>query len=235
MRLFQGLKTDLSLLYLHSAQRERDHMIKVVSLDVGGTLIDDHYGNYVWNVEIPQLYASKRGINFEEARDYVLREYNRIGSNDIRWFQPEYWFKHLNLDGDPLEIFRNHVDKVRFYPEVSTVLATLCQKYELIIASGGLTNIIDLIVKRFRHYFKHIFASLDRQERKTPQFYKRICKILRINPETIAHVGDDWESDFIAPRSIGIKSFYLDRTGTKSGKFILKDLRELKDRLFKLF
>jgi len=210
-------------------------MIKVVSLDVGGTLIDDHYGNYVWNVEIPQLYASKRGINFEEARDYVLREYNRIGSNDIRWFLPEYWFKHFNLDGDPLEIFRNHIDKVRFYPEVSAVLVTLSQKYELIIASGGLTTIIELIVKQFRHYFKHIFASLERQERKTPQFYERICKILRIDQETISHVGDDWESDFIAPRSIGIKSFYLDRTGTKSGKFILKDLRELKDRLFKLF
>ncbi len=209
-------------------------MIKIVSLDIGGTLIDDHYGNYVWKVVIPQLYANKRDINFEEARDYVLREYNFIGNNDIRWYLPEYWFKHFNLDGNPLEIFHDHIDKVSFYPEVPSVLEALSQQYELIITSGGLTYIIELIVKQFRHYFKQIFASLDHRERKTPQFYERICKVLKIEPETIAHVGDDWELDFIASRSIGMKSFYLDRTGTKSGKFVIKDLRELEDHLVKL-
>lgn len=208
-------------------------MIKVVSLDIGGTLIDDQYGNYVWKEGIPQLYANKRGINFEKARNYVLREYNRISPNDIRWYIPEYWFEHFNLDGDPLEIFRYHIDKVRFYPEISSVLVTLSQSYELIIASGGLTNIIELIIKPFKHYFKQIFASLDHWERKTPQFYERICNILRIEPETIVHVGDDWELDFIAPRSIGIKSLYLDRTGTESGQFIIKDLQELEDCLGK--
>lgn len=209
-------------------------MIKIVSLDIGGTLIDDHYGNYVWKVVIPQLYANKRDINFEEARDYVLREYNFIGNNDIRWYLPEYWFKHFNLDGNPLEIFHDHIDKVSFYPEVPSVLEALSQQYELIITSGGLTYIIELIVKQFRHYFKQIFASLDHRERKTPQFYERICKVLKIEPETIAHVGDDWELDFIASRSIGMKSFYLDRTGTKSGKFVIKDLQELEDHLVKL-
>jgi predicted HAD superfamily hydrolase len=31
----------------------------------------------------------------------------------------------------------------------------------------------------------------------------------------MAHVGDDWYSDFVSPRKIGIKSFYLDRTEKK--------------------
>ncbi|MDI6847706.1 MAG: hypothetical protein QMD23_06205, partial [Candidatus Bathyarchaeia archaeon] len=59
------------------------------------------------------------------------------------------------------------------------------------------------------------------------QFYEMICKILGIEPLVMVHVGDEWYSDFIAPRKVGVKSFFLDRTGEKSGKCVIKDLREL--------
>ncbi|MDI6904731.1 MAG: HAD family hydrolase [Candidatus Bathyarchaeia archaeon] len=204
-------------------------MLKVVSLDVGGTLIDFYYADYVWNVAIPQLYARKKDISFEEAKDYVLMEYDRIGSNDIRWYLPEYWFKHFNLDEDPIEVFKSHIDKVRFYPEVPSVLKNLSQKYDLIIVSGTPRNVIEIVIQKIKHYFKHIFSSVsDRREvKKTPQFYEMICKILGIEPLVMVHVGDEWYSDFIAPRKVGVKSFFLDRTGEKSGKCVIKDLREL--------
>ncbi len=208
-------------------------MLKVVSFDVGGTLIDFYYAHYVWNVAIPQLYARKGGISFEEARDHVLREYDRVGSNNISWYLPEYWFGHFNLDENPIEVFRSHVDKVRFYPEVPTVLENLSRKYDLIIASGSPGNVIDIMIEKFKHYFKRIFSSVsDRREvRKTPQFYEMICRVLGIEPKAIVHVGDEWYSDFISARRIGIRSFYLNRTGRKSGKLVIKDLRELEDRL----
>ncbi|MDH5754132.1 MAG: HAD family hydrolase [Candidatus Bathyarchaeota archaeon] len=211
-------------------------MLKVVSLDVGGTLIDFYYANYVWNVAIPQLYARKKDISFEEAKDYVLREYDSVGSNDIRWYLPEYWFKHFDLDEDPIEVFRSHIDKVRFYPEVPSVLKNLSQKYDLIIVSGTPRNVIEIVIEGFRNYFKHIFSSVsDRQEvKKMPQFYEMICKVLGIETLAMVHVGDEWYYDFIAPRRIGVKSFFLDRTGEKSGKFVIKDLRELEDRLANL-
>ncbi len=182
---------------------------------------------------IPQLYARKRGIRFEEARDYVLREYDRIGSNDIRWYLPEYWFKQFNLDENPIEVFRSHIDKVRFYPEVPSVLEDLSQRYDLVTASGFPRNVIEVVIEKFKRYFKHIFSSVsDRREvGKTPQFYEMICKVLDIEPKAIVHVGDEWHSDFISARRIGIKSFCLDRTGGKSGRSVIKDLRELEDRL----
>ena len=208
-------------------------MLKVVSLDVGGTLIDFYYAHYVWNVAIPQLYARKGGISFEEARDHVLKEYDRVGSNNINWYLPEYWFKRFNLDENPIEVFRSHVDKVRFYPEVPSVLENLSRKYDLIIASGSPRNVVDIVIEKFKHYFKRIFSSVsDRREvGKTPQFYEMICRVLGIEPKAIVHVGDEWYSDFISARRIGIRSFYLDRTGGKSGKLVIKDLRELEDRL----
>jgi len=210
--------------------------LRLVSFDMGGTLIDFYYEDYVWNEAIPQLYARKSGISFDEAKGYVLREYDRIGSNDIRWYLPEYWFKHFNLDENPIEVFRSHTDKVKFYPEVPLVLKNLSRKYDLIIFSITIRDIIEIVIEKFRHYFKHIFSSVsDRQEvKKTPQFYEMICKILRIEPLAVVHVGDEWYFDFIAPRRVGFKSFFLDRTGEKSGKFVIKDLRELEDRLANL-
>jgi len=210
-------------------------MLKVVSFDVVGTLVDFHYEDYVWKEAIPQLYARKRGVSFEEVRDYVLREYDNIGKNDIRWFLPEYWFKHFNLGESPMEVFRSHIDKVRFYPEVPSVLRNLSRKYDLVITSGTTKNIIETMIEKFRHFFKHIFSPVsDCQEvKKTPQFYEMVCRILEIESCAMVHVGDEWYSDFISPRSIGIKSFYLDRTGEKSGNFVVKDLRELQGRVVK--
>jgi len=223
-------------MFVFSTKENVTTMLKVVSLDVSGTLIDFNYVEHVWNEAIPQLYARKKGISFEEAKDYVLREYDRIGSNDIRWYLPEYWFNHFNLDENPIEVFRSHTDKLRFYPEVPSVLKDLSQKYNLIIASGTPRNFIEIEIEKLRHYFTHIFSPIsDRQEvKKTPQFYKMICKVLGIEPPVIVHVGDEWYSDFIAPRRIGVKSFFLDRTGEKSGKFVTRNLGELEDRLANL-
>ena len=221
---------------LSSTKKSVIIVLRVVSFDVSGTLIDFYYVEHVWNEAIPRLYAIKKGISFEEAKDYVLSEYDSIGSNDIRWYSPEYWFKHFNLDENPIEVFRSPTDKLRFYPEVPSVLKDLSQKYNLIIASGTPRDFIEIEIEKLRHHFTQIFSPIsDRQEvKKTPQFYKMICKVLGIEPRAMVHVGDEWHSDFKAPRKIGVKCFFLDRTGEKSGKFVIKDLRELEDRLASL-
>ena len=208
-------------------------MLRVVSFDVVGTLLDSSFEDHVWNEMIPQLYARKRGITFEEARKYIQQEYDSVGKGDIRWYLPSYWFKYFNLDENPLGVFRSHTDKVKFYPETQSVVKKLSQKYDLIILSGTTREIIEIMIEKVKHYFKHIFSPIsDRNEiKKTPQIYEMICKVLKTEPHHIAHVGDDWYSDFISPSKIGITSFYLDRTGKKRGEFVISDLNELKDRL----
>lgn len=148
-----------------------------MSFDVVGTLVDFGY------------------------EDYVLK-YDRIGRNDIRWYLPERWFKHFNLDEDPIEVFRSHVDKVRFYPEVPSVLRNLSKKYCLVIISGATRNVIEIMIEKFKRYFKYIYSPVsDRNEvKKTPQLYKMVCKILEIEPCFMVHVGDEWYSYFISKK-----------------------------------
>ena len=133
--------------------------------------MNSYYLHYVWNEVVPKLYSKKIGCNLKEAKDHVLREYNRIGRDDVRWYLPRYWFKRFDLGEDPLEVFKTYSDEIRFYPEVPSVLESLKQKYDLIAASGIPRNIVEIIVEDFGYPFKHIFSPVsDLQEvKKTPR------------------------------------------------------------------
>jgi putative hydrolase of the HAD superfamily len=208
-------------------------MPQVVSFDIAGTLIDFYYFNYVWEDAIPRLYARKWGVPFDEAKEYVVEAYRRIGRNDIRWYVPEYWFDRFKLDEDPLEIFSLHTNKLRIYPEVVPVLQRLSQRYVLITASSVPRNIQDTILGHLPQCFKHTFSSIsDRQEMtKTRAFYLMICHVLRVEAKEILHVGDDWFCDFLTPKSVGIDSVFIDRRGKYEGRSSIRDLRELQNRL----
>lgn len=208
-------------------------MPEIVSFDLVGTLTDSYYEEHVWNEAIPLLYSRKAKIPFEKAKEFVMNEYDRMGKSNINWYMPEYWFHRFNLDENPLEVFRSHAGKIRFYPEVPSVLKKLSQKHDLIIASGASRNIIEIVLKEHRRRFKKVYsATTDFHEvQKTPQFYETICRDLEIEPCSMVHIGDEWHSDFITPRSIGVKSFYLDRSGKSRGVFVLRDLRKLQDVL----
>ena len=136
-----------------------------MSFDVGGTLIDYYYLDYVWDQVIPGLYAKNKGLSFQEAKDYVLKEYGQISLNDIRWYLPEYWFKRFNLHEDPLEILQLHADKIRYYPEVPSVLENLSHKYDLIIASGIQRDLVEIIIEKYRYPFQAGVLSNIRSQR----------------------------------------------------------------------
>ncbi|UCD95988.1 MAG: HAD family hydrolase, partial [Candidatus Bathyarchaeota archaeon] len=152
---------------------------------------------------------------------------------DIRWYLPEYWLERFNLDEDPMELFKSHVDKLRFYPEVRSVLGKLSQRYDLTIASSAPKNIIAIMTEKLQRYFKYIYSPVSdfNEVKKTPHFYKLICEAMEIKPCFMLHIGDEWDCDYISPRKIGAKSLYLCRSGEKRGKSVIRDLNELEDHL----
>ncbi len=54
-------------------------MIQIISFDMDGTLVESEYTDWVWHHGIPDLYAEKAGLPFEEAKDFVIREYRKVG------------------------------------------------------------------------------------------------------------------------------------------------------------
>ncbi|MFH1087761.1 MAG: HAD family hydrolase, partial [Chloroflexota bacterium] len=77
--------------------------IKVVSFDVEGTLVTLDFSSCVWYEAIPGVYARKKGLSVDEARQALKEEYDRVGDQRREWYDIHYWFQCFDL-GDPGEV-----------------------------------------------------------------------------------------------------------------------------------
>lgn len=209
--------------------------VKVVSFDLTGTLVTYRLTNWFWFEEIPRMYAERRDIPIEQARELVKREYDKVGNQRVDWYEPDYFLKLFDIKVNGEKLLNRLKDKVEVYPEVPGVLERLSKKFELIITTNASRKFVDLETEAsgIKRYFSRILSSTSdfREVKKTPEFYLKICNILGIEPEEMAHVGDHWDFDFVAPRKSGVRAFYLDRTGKEQGEFVVKDLIEFEKKL----
>ena len=64
-------------------------MLRVLSLDLDGTLIRKGFDDIFWNKLVPELFAESRKISFEDAQKFILDAYDSIGPADPQWYIPE--------------------------------------------------------------------------------------------------------------------------------------------------
>lgn len=204
--------------------------IKFLSFDMDGTLVTMDFADAVWLEGLPHLYAKEKGISFSEARDYVIKEYEKVGNDAVEWYDIKYWFRRFGINKDWRNLLNRYSKNLKLYPEVKGVLNKLKKKYELIIISNAAREFIELEMEvgSLTNIFSNIFSSVsDFLETKKGSIYSKICDRLGIRPTEIVHIGDNWKFDYLSPRKIGIESFYLDRKGEKNGKFMINNLKEI--------
>lgn len=47
----------------------------------------------------------------------------------------------------------------------------------------------------------------------------------------MVHIGDHYKFDYLVPRKIGVKAYYLDRKKEKKGEYIVHNLKEFKEKI----
>jgi HAD superfamily hydrolase (TIGR01549 family) len=189
----------------------------------------------VWHRGIPELFAQKEGLDLSLAKELILQEYGKVGDGALQWYDIDYWFKHLGLQGGWEDLLKRYSHQVRVYPEVHEVLARLREKYYLIVLSNAAREFVDVEMREGElwSYFERVISATSDfcLVKKSHEFYLRICETLGIAPKDLIHVGDHWEFDYQIPRGMGIVSFYIDRKGERKGPGVIKDLRALQDVL----
>ena len=207
--------------------------MKVVSFDVEGTLVDHRFSALVWEEAIPRLYAQKEDIDLESGKRYVLEEYAKVGERRLEWYDIRYWLQKFGLREDWRKLLESYKREVNVYPEVPTVLERLKDRYVLIVVSNSAREFVNIQMKELRGFFKNIFSATTdfRMLKNTTNLYEVICNRMRIEPNQLAHVGDTWEFDYVVPRKLGVLAYLLDRAGSVSGKFIVKDLESFCNRI----
>lgn len=193
-------------------------MLRIISFDMDGTLVDTTYADKVWLEGIPILYAQEHGMDFDAAREEVRKAYDTIGEGDVRWYELSYWFTRFGLRGSYGDVLDRYMDAIHVYDDVIPVLRYLHESYGLIVASNAHRDFLTRTLQYVDGFIDHVFSATSdfREVGKSPDFFMNICQVLGISPQEMAHIGDHFQFDYVIPSQVGIHAFFLDREGKKS-------------------
>ncbi|NOX71163.1 MAG: HAD family hydrolase [Candidatus Micrarchaeota archaeon] len=215
-------------------------MIKVVSFDIDGTLIDEKADFLIWNVEIPKMYAKEKGIGIKEAEKIVFSDYYRGGYIEKidKWTDIRYWFRRFGLSG-----WENLLDQMRndiaVFDDVKDTLGYLKRKYTIIATTLNTEDFLKMKLEAtgLENYFKMNFHSdsfsINKKNltKNDLSLFRKVLDTMKVSPHEMVHIGNDPLTDMSIPSSLGIECYLIDRIKEKKGKNVIHSLTELKEIL----
>ena len=206
-------------------------MIKVISFDMDGTLVSEDFDNAIWREDLPKIYAEKKNISLEKAKEYCFSKYKEhLGHN--KWTSLAFWFEMFGLNNWQ-ELIKNNLDKIKIYKETKEILQKLSKNYRLIVFTQAPKEFFEIKLKELSHYFEKIYSSTHHFNslQKNKEIYKKIIEDLKINKDEILHIGNLKEYDYDIPNSMGIKAVLLDRENRFKKEKTVKDLNDFREYL----
>ena len=201
--------------------------IEVVSFDMEGTLVPTDFSSLIWETDIPLLYGEKNGLGFDEAKRHVIAEYDSIGQGAPEWYDVDYWFSRLGLDGDWRLLLEERRGVCVPFPEVHGVLERLGKGYRLIVSSNTIREFLEIQLRCLPDIFEEVFsAPSDYGGVKDAGFFRRVSETMGVELERIVHVGDSARFDYDVPHELGLEAYLLDRNSETQGPHVVKDLEE---------
>ncbi|MGB3920664.1 HAD family hydrolase [Methanothrix sp.] len=203
-------------------------MIRIISLDMDGTLVNSRFVDKVWMEGVPRLFAEKTGMDFIAAREYVIGEYTKIGSDQLEWYDLKFWIDKFGLSVGKEQLLELYEDEIEVYPEVEEVLELLSRNYELVVTSNAARDFIDIELDGLEGYFREVFSATSdfREVKKSPLLYGAICAHMDARPFEVLHIGDHYRYDYESALDAGLDALFLDRKGERQGPEVIGDLRE---------
>lgn len=204
-------------------------MIKYILFDVDGTLLDFTAG------ERMAFINTIKHISSIEVNDEDIKMFSKINEeafqlyNNKKLTRPEFHhlrfekiLKYLEIDSDIDLANQYYVNELKYsavlYNDVIDCLNYLSQKYELYIASNGMTEVQRkrLELAHINQYFKKEYISEEIGYNKPDkEFFDYIFKDINDLDKThYAIIGDRMDSDIIGGINAGIHTIYLNRTNS---------------------
>ena len=179
--------------------------IDTVLLDMDGTLLDDHYEDFFWDVEVPKRYAAKYIITTKEANKRLQKLYYKH-EKSMAWSDIDFWEKELDMKLWSIRHQLRHL--VRLHPHTIRFLRFLKKhKKRIYLVTASHPKDIDFKFgySKIGGYFDGICTSFDFGISKHDKlFWKNLQKKLKYdNNRTL--FADDKEKIVRVAKSSGIK------------------------------
>lgn len=179
--------------------------IKTILLDMDGTILDKYYDDYFWEIYVPQKYAEKEGICFEEAQKVLFSMY-KAEEGTLNWTDIDFWSERIGLDIFKLKeeiahLITPHPDSEEFL----RIISSNGKNVFLVTNAHNRVVQLKLHVTGFDKYFHGTFTSFDiGYPKEKLEFWERLKEILLFDPEHTVFV-DDTEEVLHTAKLSGIK------------------------------
>lgn len=179
-------------------------MIKVLSLDLQGTLSESKFSDNYWLEILPREYSKKYKISIEEAKNILKEKFKEYGIYNILYYDDKYWSNYLKFDT------RKELEKSNITPQINMKLYNFINTIRVpkIIISTTTELFIEIELKEKLKAFDKIYSCVDyfKTGGKTKEIYEEICKELKVKPSEILHIGDNKIMDIENAEKAGINT-----------------------------
>ena len=191
--------------------------IEWVLLDLDGTLLDKYFDDYFWETLVPEKYAQKYGLSFQEAKEKVMALYQRE-EGTLNWTDLNFWSKKLGLDLSALkEQIAHLIDTHPYVVDFLKFLKQMGKKVFLVTNAHYESLNLKLKHTQLGLYFDGVICAFDiGLSKEDKRFWRRLQEKLKFDPSHTLFI-DDSEAPLLAAKEIGIKYlFFKTQASSKS-------------------
>ena len=183
--------------------------INWVLLDMDGTLLDKYFDDYFWEVLVPEKYAQKYGLSFQEAKEEVIALYQRE-EGTLNWTDLNFWSKKLGLDLSALkEQIAHLIDTHPYVVDFLKFLKQMGKKVFLVTNAHYKSLALKLKHTQLGLYFDGVICAFDIGfPKEDKRFWRRLKEKFKFDPSHTLFI-DDSEAPLLAAKEIGIKYLYF--------------------------
>lgn len=179
--------------------------IKTVLLDMDGTLLDLHYDNHFWMEHLPLVYASKKGLSEDDAREDLMRRFTATRGT-LPWYSLDHWSSALELDIPEIKRELKHMIRVR--PHTLDFLRWLRDgNFDVLLVTNAHRETFNIKMAEvdISGWFDRIVISHDLDSPKEDQaFWERLQDLHPFDPESTLLI-DDTETVLDSAQTYGIR------------------------------
>ena len=166
--------------------------VETVLLDMDGTLLDLHFDDYFWQVQLPQKWGEQNGMDMATAKSNLLAVFQNT-EGTLPWYCLDYWSEQLQMDVFEIRTGIEHLIQIR--PHVEEFLDYLgVLGKEIVLVTNSHEKFISLKMEQTGidgHFSQMFNAHSFGVPKEEVMFWEKLGEQLNFSEESTLLIDDN--------------------------------------------